>query len=244
MGLPKCGQSLSEDWNIRSVYFLALMSLGYMIGEIAHFLIITTSRPVAREIQYGDKGCYYNNTFPIEQKNESIECEVFKDASSCMAVISLMGIPTSVSILLIFGIRISFTSLSIHYVFQSGNQCEWSYTGLGYEAQFLAGPSWVAVFTITSLLTGFASDSMRGGSFGRHRLMALGFFIFSMSCLLMGCAQHFWQLVLLRMGIAVGKTEYNDCYSNEIIICAFAHDNLHYDTRFQARLCAAQHRGV
>ena len=94
MGLPKCGQSLSEDWNIRSVYFLALMSLGYMIGEIAHFLIITTSRPVAREIQYGDKGCYYNNTLPMEQKNESIKCEGFQDASSCMAVSLLMVIST------------------------------------------------------------------------------------------------------------------------------------------------------
>ena len=94
MGLPKCGQSLSEDWNIRSVYFLALMSLGYMIGEIAHFLIITTNRPVAREIQYGDKGCYSNNTLPMEQKNESIKCEGFKDASSCMAVSLLMVIST------------------------------------------------------------------------------------------------------------------------------------------------------
>ena len=92
MGFPKRGQGLSEDWNIRSIYFLALMSLGYMIGEIAHFLIITTSRPVARDIQYGDKGCYYNNTFPMEQKNESIKCEGFKDASSCIAVSLLMVI--------------------------------------------------------------------------------------------------------------------------------------------------------
>ena len=86
MGFPKCGPGLSEDWNLRSIYYLALMSLGYMIGEIAHFLIITTSRPVARDIQYGDKGCYYNNSLPIEQKNENIKCEGFRDASSCIAV--------------------------------------------------------------------------------------------------------------------------------------------------------------
>ena len=114
MGFPKCGPGLSEDWNLRSIYYLALMSLGYMIGEIAHFLIITTSRPVAREIQYGDKGCYYNNTLPMEQKNESIKCEGFKDASSCMAVSLLIFISTFIGIL--FGIRISFTSLVIHYV--------------------------------------------------------------------------------------------------------------------------------
>ena len=96
MGFPKCGPGLSKDWNIRSIYFLGLMSLGYMIGEIAHFLIITTSRPVARDIQYGDKGCYDNNAFSMEQKNESIKCEVFQDASSCMAVSLLMVISTLV----------------------------------------------------------------------------------------------------------------------------------------------------
>ena len=115
MGFPKCGPGLSEDWNLRSIYYLALMSLGYMIGEIAHFLIITTSRSVARDIQYGDKGCYYNKTFPTEQKNEGIKCEGFQDASSCTAVSLLTVTSTFVGIL--FAIRISFVSLSIYYVF-------------------------------------------------------------------------------------------------------------------------------
>ena len=84
----------------------------------------------------------------------------------------------------------------------------------------MAGPSWVAVFTITSLLTGFASDSMRGGSFGRHQLLALGFSIFSTCCFLMGYAQHFWQLVLLRMGIGVGKIEKNNNYVF-VLFCVF-----------------------
>ena len=86
MGFPKSGPGLSENWNIRSIYFLVLMSLGYVIGEIAHFLIITTSRSVARDVQYGDKGCYDNSTFPTGQKDENIKCEGFKNDSSCMAV--------------------------------------------------------------------------------------------------------------------------------------------------------------
>ena len=88
---------------------------------------------------------------------------------------------------------------------QNSPQCEWNYNGRGYEAQILAGPAWVAVFTITGLLVGFASDRIRKSSFGRHRLMALGCFIFSICCLLMGLSQYYWQLVLLRMGIAIGK---------------------------------------
>lgn len=36
---------------------LGLLTLGYVFGEIAHFLMATTSRDVARDIQYGDQAC-------------------------------------------------------------------------------------------------------------------------------------------------------------------------------------------
>ena len=92
-----------------------------------------------------------------------------------------------------------------YFILKESPSCEWNFNGRGYEYQFLAGPAWVAVFTITGLFIGFASDRIRQSRFGRHRLMAVGFLIFSVSCLLMGCAQYYWQLVLLRMGIAVGR---------------------------------------
>ena len=62
------------------------MSLGYVIGEIAHFMIITTSRSVARDIHYGDKGCYDNATFPKENRDSSLKCESFKNESFCIEV--------------------------------------------------------------------------------------------------------------------------------------------------------------
>ena len=62
------------------------MSVGYVIGEIAHFMIITTSRSVARDIHYGDKGCYDNATFPTEYRNTNWTCEGFKSQSSCLEV--------------------------------------------------------------------------------------------------------------------------------------------------------------
>ena len=36
---------------------LALLTLGYVFGEIGHFLIATTSKDVARDIHYGDLAC-------------------------------------------------------------------------------------------------------------------------------------------------------------------------------------------
>ena len=41
-------ESLRSDWTINNIWYLALMTFGYIFGEIAHFLINTTSREVAR----------------------------------------------------------------------------------------------------------------------------------------------------------------------------------------------------
>ena len=44
------------------MYHLSLMTLSYIVGELTHFLINTTSREVAREIEYGEKSCFPNKT--------------------------------------------------------------------------------------------------------------------------------------------------------------------------------------
>ena len=47
MGEPTVGPLASAarpDWTLKNTYFLMLMTVGYIIGEIAHFLINTTNR--------------------------------------------------------------------------------------------------------------------------------------------------------------------------------------------------------
>jgi len=36
--------------------------------------------------------------------------------------------------------------------------CEWNYNGLGLDYQILAGPSFIAVFTVVGVLLGIAAD--------------------------------------------------------------------------------------
>ena len=36
------------DWNLKNITFLSLLTLGYIFGEIAHFLINTSSKAVAQ----------------------------------------------------------------------------------------------------------------------------------------------------------------------------------------------------
>ena len=86
----------NSNFTFRNSYFLVLMSFGYVIGEIAHFLIITTSRQVARDVQYGDKGCYDNVTFPAENKDTNLKCESFKNESTCGKVINI-SIPSIIN---------------------------------------------------------------------------------------------------------------------------------------------------
>ena len=41
-------ESQRSDWTATNIAYLALMTFGYIFGEIAHFLINTTSKEVAR----------------------------------------------------------------------------------------------------------------------------------------------------------------------------------------------------
>ena len=50
-------ESQRSDWTATNIAYLALMTFGYIFGEIAHFLINTTSKEVAR----GKNNCLYLN---------------------------------------------------------------------------------------------------------------------------------------------------------------------------------------
>ena len=66
---------------------LALLTLSYTVGEVAHFLIAVTSRQVASSIQFGDMKCFTNTTatdcanLPDKQRSvyvdHFIECIVY-----------------------------------------------------------------------------------------------------------------------------------------------------------------------
>ena len=71
----------------------------------------------------------------------------------------------------------------------------------------MAGTAFVMVFSSCNLLTGLTSDRVAGKSryFGRHTLFAIGTLLFSTCLCLMGLSNAYWQLVVLRMGIAAGE---------------------------------------
>lgn len=68
----------------RNVYYLALMTLSYIVGELTHFLINTTSRAVAREIKFGDKSCFKSETNE-SSVGRSVNCTSLKNETDCIS---------------------------------------------------------------------------------------------------------------------------------------------------------------
>lgn len=45
-----------------SSYVLGVLTIGYILGELGHYLIGVTSKQTAIELDYGDHGCQLNNS--------------------------------------------------------------------------------------------------------------------------------------------------------------------------------------
>lgn len=174
------GGDSTTDWTPKNIYFLALITSGYVIGEIAHFLIATTSKDVANTVHYGDQKC-------MDRSNQTsdFDCAALETEETCM----------------------------------NGVECEWKYNGQGSDFQFLVGPAFIYTFSTSALIMGFALDK-----FNRPIIMGVGIMVFSLSCILMGISNAFWQLIVLRMGIALGEAVCRPAASS-LIAEIFSPDN-------------------
>jgi len=73
------------DMTVSKLYFLSLMTLSYIVGELTHFLINTTSREVARGVEFGEKSCFGNGSFVIddEEDKDLFDCTESKNETRC-----------------------------------------------------------------------------------------------------------------------------------------------------------------
>eukprot|EP00091_Calanus_sinicus_P014436 TRINITY_DN3197_c0_g1_i1.p1 TRINITY_DN3197_c0_g1~~TRINITY_DN3197_c0_g1_i1.p1 ORF type:complete len:463 (-),score=120.15 TRINITY_DN3197_c0_g1_i1:123-1511(-) len=167
------------DWTVKNISFLALITSGYVIGEIAHFLIGTTSKDVANDVNYGDQVCLGRTN-----KTDGYDCKALETEEECDVT-----------------------------------NREWKYNGQGADFQYLVGPAFIYTFSTSALIMGFALDK-----FNRPIIMSVGIMVFSISCILMGISNSFWQLIVLRMGIALGEAVCRPAASS-LIAEVFSPDN-------------------
>ena len=76
--------------------------------------------------------------------------------------------------------------------------CKFDYDGSGSEYQVLAGPAFNNVYPAAGLIMGPLADFV-----SRKLLLAASLFFLSIFTGVIGFAAYYWQLVLLRMGVAI-----------------------------------------
>lgn len=64
----------SKFESFKKAYILFILTIGYIVGELGHYLIGVTSRATARDIDYGDHACQLNLT-TIEKKDLPAQCD-------------------------------------------------------------------------------------------------------------------------------------------------------------------------
>uniref|UniRef100_A0A182NSC5 Major facilitator superfamily (MFS) profile domain-containing protein n=1 Tax=Anopheles dirus TaxID=7168 RepID=A0A182NSC5_9DIPT len=155
-------------------YVLAVLTIGYIAGELGHYLIGVTSKATAIELDYGDQACQQNHTDFLRHELPA-QCAEFIIEHEC------------------------------HQQHINGTvYCEWNYNGLGLEYQLLAGPSFIAVFTVMGVVLGVAADR-----YNRVRMLFVCTLVFAVAILLQGTVKEYWHLILLRMVMAAGEAGCN-----------------------------------
>lgn len=155
-------------------YALAIVTIGYIFGELGHYLIGVTSKQTAIELDYGDHACQQNNT-DFTRHEIPFQCGAIMNETACYDL-NVNGTP----------------------------YCEWNYNGLGIDYQLLAGPSFIAVFTIAGVFMGFVADK-----FNRVKMLTACTLVFAVAIILQGTVKEYWQLILLRMIMAAGESGCN-----------------------------------
>lgn len=61
-------------------YVLAILTIGYILGELGHYLIGVTSKQTAIELDYGDHACQMNNT-ELARNDLPIQCKSISNAT-------------------------------------------------------------------------------------------------------------------------------------------------------------------
>ncbi|XP_066144125.1 probable 4-methylmuconolactone transporter [Euwallacea fornicatus] len=159
---------------IYPTYVLAILSIGYVLGELGHYLIGVTSKAIATDLHYGDIACQLNSSEHYLSELPVI-CSAANDSASC-ASLDLDG----------------------------QRYCEWTYNGLGLDYQILAGPSFIAVFTVGGVIMGFLADK-----YNRVKMLGLSTMVFAIAIILSGGVSEYWHLVILRMIMAAGESACN-----------------------------------
>jgi len=176
--------TMEGGWNRYNGSLLSLLTLSYVFGEFAHYLIGVLTKDMSQDIGYGDYSCYANETSTevADANNITIQdCNDFsKSEVSCKDATFTIDNSTNKN--------------------ETYNYCEYLHNGQGTDYLVLAGTIFLFIFCVMGVIMGYLSDKI-----SRPKLMATCTMLFSVCGMLTGLAKEYWHLVILRMGVAAGE---------------------------------------
>ncbi|KAL4218887.1 hypothetical protein ACF0H5_021475 [Mactra antiquata] len=122
---------IGQKIQLYQVYALVLFLLTYLLNQLDRYMLAITIKPMAQELQFGDKGCLLNGNY-TENDIGSTKCNALTE-NKCVATTYDNGTHK-------------------HHV------CDWNYNGQGFEYEILAGPVFIVIFTFGGIFIGFAAD--------------------------------------------------------------------------------------
>ena len=186
-------------WSWNRCYSLMVMTVAYIVGEVAHFLINTTGRAVAREIHFGESAC-----FPGNESKVATNCTAVEEQEECESE----------------GCSWDYSGLGLEYQVRLPKYT-W-YTSNAPPPLHCSGASRSCLCGRLLSLSRHLGDHL--GQNGRpaashpgelnqnqiwskkgQQVLGIGTLVFSAALLGMGLATAYWHLVLCRMLIAAGE---------------------------------------
>lgn len=178
-------------------YVLAVLTIGYIAGELGHYLIGVTSKATAIDLDYGKKLEFFISHPFLLIKNFQSHSTGDHACQLNSSEFTRHELPQQCA-------EIATESECLLLAKDNTTYCEWNYNGLGLEYQLLAGPSFIAVFTIVGVVMGFAADK-----YNRVKMLFVCTLIFGVAIILQGSVSAYWHLILLRMVMAAGESGCN-----------------------------------
>lgn len=120
-----------REVGLYQLYALVLFLLTYLLNQLDRYMLAITIKPMAQEVQFGDKGCLLMSNVS-ESLMGGLKCNSTVQ-DKCLAV--TIGNGSNIS-----------------------HPCDWDYIGQGLEYQLVAGPAFIVIYTFAGIFISFAAD--------------------------------------------------------------------------------------
>ncbi|XP_037079455.1 MFS-type efflux pump MSMEG_3705-like [Pollicipes pollicipes] len=185
--------SIHEPYNL---YLLTILLGCYLLAQINQYVLAVVARPMAQEIGFGERMYANNQTESSYTNNCTFTAPPMEASLETQSLANILG-EVSEAALTVGPARSNDSSAPA-----SLPGCEQPlYQPAGYQYNVLIGPAFFLFFTGTGIPLGIVADV-----YSRKVILGICLLLWSACTTCTGFVTTYWQLLLLRIGVAVGQS--------------------------------------